>query len=358
VLQAPDSSLIKRRYQQEAGDRAEPEAGSRRPELSVGFVLTPRFTLMALAGFVEALRHAADINDRSRQIRCAWSIIAPTYQPVISSCGVAVTPWKTLEEPAAYDYLAVVGGLLSAHESDLALARYLNRAADRGIPLIGLCTGSFVLARAGLMDGRRCCVSYYHAEEFQREFGSKNIDVVADSLFVFDGPRITCAGGLGAVDLALHLLERHVGAQQAQKSVAQMLLPDGRPPSAPQPRINTAWYSSVRNPTVRRAILLMELHFSAPISIGAVAEHLCIGVKQLERVFGSELGMAPAMFYRKMRLDAARCMLDETTRPITSVALDCGFSDISHFGRLFRSVFGSSPRHYRQNLHRGREHGR
>jgi transcriptional regulator GlxA family with amidase domain len=352
MLQEPDSTFIQQVHRRNTGENEQQSRGrgrvADRPQLSVGFVLMPKFTMMALAGFIEALRHAADVDDRSRQIQCAWSIIGPNHRPVESSCGISVAPGVTFEESLRWDYIAVVGGLLSGHESDPLKMRYLRAAAESGTPLIGLCTGSFVLARAGLMDGRRCCVSYYHVEDFQTEFGSRNIDVVADTLFVLDGPRITCAGGLGAVDLAIHLLGRHLGSHRSQKSVAQMLLSGVRPATAPQPQFNKAWYSSVRNPIVRRAILLMELHFNVPIPISSVAERLCISVKQLERLFDSDVAMSPASFYRKMRLDAARFMLGEFDRSITSVALDCGFSDISHFGRLFRSAFGVSPRDYRR----------
>ncbi len=350
----PDSTPPVRAHRRKAVEYVRGNGAVRRPELSIGFVLIPKFTLMALAGFVEALRHAADVNDRSRQIHCAWSIIGANHQPIASSCGITVSPGKTFQDSVSYDYLAVVGGLLAGHDDDAGMIRYLKSAAQRGTPIIGLCTGSFLMARAGLMDGSRCCVSYYHAEEFENEFANRNIEVVADALFTVDGPRITCAGGLGAVDLAVYLLERHLGSQRAQKSAAQMLFNGVRPPTAPQPRINTTWYSSARNPLVRRATLLMELHFSPAIPINTIAERLCISVKQLERVFECEFGMSPASFYRKIRLEAARSMLDETSRPITSVALDCGFCDVSHFGRLFRSAFGESPRGYRR--HRERKH--
>lgn len=317
--------------------------------LSVAFILLPKFTLMALSGFVEALRHAADIKDRSRQIHCRWTILGPSQRPVKSSCGIAITPWETFGEELPYDYVAVVGGLLSGHdETDPAIIDFVNRAAEKNIPIIGLCTGSFVLARAGLMDGRRCCVSYYHVEEFEEEFCDRNIKVVADTLFVVDGSRITCAGGLGAVDLAVYLLERHLGSQKAQKSIVQMIYDNVRPPTAPQPRFDAGWYSATRNPLTRRAILLMELHISAPLSVNAVAAQLGVSLKKLERLFQADFDMSPASFYKRVRLEIARRMLKETSHAITDVALECGFGDISYFGRAFRSAYGISPRDFRQ----------
>jgi transcriptional regulator GlxA family with amidase domain len=328
-----------------------PETGTAGPTLSVGFVLLPKFTLMAFAGFVEALRHAADIRDRSRQVHCRWSIVGPDLRPVKASCGVAVTPWNSFDEDQQFDYVAVVGGLLCGHEHiDSATLRFIERTAARGTPLIGLCTGSFVLARAGLMDGRRCCVSYYHVEDFRNEFAHRDIRVQADALFVADGNRITCAGGLGAVDLAVYLIERHLGPQRAQKSIMQMISDQVRPSSAPQPRFDAAWYSNASSPLARRAILLMQLNTSEPLPVQAIANRLGVSLKKLERVFKAEFGLAPASSYKKIRLEIAQRMLTETQRPIMNIALDCGFGDISYFGRAFRSTFGVSPRHFRRRL--------
>jgi transcriptional regulator GlxA family with amidase domain len=344
-----DSEFIKHHHPSLMREETAADPHASQPALSVGFVLLPKFTLMALAGFVEALRHAADIKDRSRQIHCRWSILGADQRAVKSSCGVAIAAWDTFDDETHYDYIAVVGGLLSGHAAmDPAILRYVKRAAARGTRLIGLCTGSFALARAGLMEGRRCCVSYYHVDEFEQEFSARDIRVVADALFVVDGARITCAGGLGAVDLAVYLLERHLGSQRAQKSVVQMIFDNVRPPSAPQPRFDAGWYSAARNPVVRRAVLLMELHMSEPFSVNAIAQQLGISVKKLERLFHAEFSLPPASFYKKIRLEIARKVLKETTRPIMNIALDCGFGDISYFGRAFRAAFGSSPREFRR----------
>jgi transcriptional regulator GlxA family with amidase domain len=319
------------------------------PVLSIGFVLLPKFTLMALAGFIEALRHAADVKDRSRQIHCRWSILGPDERPVRSSSGVAIAPWDPLGDDAAHDYIAVVGGLLSGLDAiDPKSLRFIERAAARGVPLIGLCTGSFLLARLGLMDGQRCCVSHYPAEEFEAEFAGRDIQVVADRLFVVDRSRITCAGGLGSVDLAIYLLERHLGSQRAQKSTAQMIFDGVRPPTAPQPKYDGAWRAAARNPIVRRAVLLMELHINEPVAISTLAEQLGVSLRTLERLFRAEYATSPGGFYKRTRLEIARRMLLETERPIMNIALDCGFGDGSYFGRTFRAAFGDSPRDFRR----------
>src|ERR1700745_1724950 len=115
-------------------------------------------------------------------------------------------------------------GLLHAGpQIDDATTRYLREVAETRVPLIGICTGSFILCRAGLMHGPRSCVSCYHYKNFFEAFPGHG--VVADRLFLADGPRITCAGGAGAAALATHLIEQHLGRAVAQKA-SQVLLFD------------------------------------------------------------------------------------------------------------------------------------
>ena len=164
------------------------------PSLHVGFVLLPQFTLLPFSAFIDALRLAADEADHSRQLRCRWTVMGADLNMIQSSCGVRVAPWETFVEPAAFDYIVVVGGLLRPGITiDHTLLRYLRQAARAHVPLIGLCTGSFALIKAGLMKGRRCCVSWFHYQDLIEEFS--DIIPVADQLFVDDGDRITCAGG-------------------------------------------------------------------------------------------------------------------------------------------------------------------
>ena len=126
------------------------------PEMTVAFVLAPNFTLLPLAGFIETVRHAADVADFSRQIYCRWALLGPSLDPVRASCGLEVRPWQAFGDPAAYDYVVVTGGLLpSCLEAAPETYAFIRRAAERGVQLIGLCTGGFLLAKAGLMDGRR-----------------------------------------------------------------------------------------------------------------------------------------------------------------------------------------------------------
>jgi transcriptional regulator GlxA family with amidase domain len=310
------------------------------PALRVGFVLANNFTLSALSLFVDALRLAADEGNRSRPIRCTWSIMASKPESIRSSCGLLVQRTGPLADPLSFDYVVVVGGLLHAGEQiDDAMIQYLKSTAKAGVTLIGVCTGSLILARAGLMKGRRCCVSWYHFQDYEAEFPDQRL--IADQLFVVDRDRITCSGGSGVADLAAFLISRHLGQTVAQKSLHVLLFQHARSGSDAQP--HPPLHDKFGDDRVQRALLLMQQHMAEPLSIDVIASKLNISGRQLERLFRSNLSTRPVVVYRQLRLRYARWLLENTHKSITDVATETGFCDGAHFSRQFREHFGMTP---------------
>ncbi len=310
------------------------------PQLRVGFLLAHHFTLSALSLFVDALRLAADEGDRSRPIHCSWSVMSARGEPVRSSCGLHIAPTGAFLDPKDFDYIVVVGGLLKTGDQlDRAALDYLKRAASAGVPLVGVCTGSFILSRAGLMKGRRTCVSWYHLADFETEFPDQSPD--ADQLFIVDRDRITCAGGSGVADLAAHLIGLHVGPSAAQKSMHVLQMQSARAGSDAQPHASVG---SPNDERVRRAILVMEQHVAEPLTIEAIATKLNLSTRQLERLFHEAMAESPASVYRALRLRYARKLLETTRKSVTEIAVEAGFCDGAHFARQFRSMFGLAPR--------------
>jgi len=321
-----------------------PTASEKPHVLSVGFILADNFTLSAFSLFVDHLRLAADDGDLSRPILCRWSIMASQDMPVRASCGVTMARTSPLVDPRQFDYIAVVGGLLHAgRQLDDETIAYIKSAAAAGVPLIGICTGSFILCRAGLMTGRRCCVSWYHCQDFLDEFPHHH--PVADRMFVIDGDRITCSGGGGAADLATYLIEKHLGRAAAQKARHVLLLDRARHgnDAQPHPPISDGVADEITDSRVRRALLLMEQHLGDPLPIADIADRLKLSPRQLERLFQNVIGVRPVIFYRILRLRYARWLLDHTDRSVTDIALDAGFSDCAHFSRQFKLMVGLSP---------------
>lgn len=310
--------------------------------LTVGLVLVPDFTMLAFAAFVDTLRLAADEGDRSRPIHCRWTVMSEGGHPVRASNGVSVQPSAGLLPPDGFDYLVVVGGTLHrGPEVGRSLAPYLRRAAEAGVPLVGLCTGGFVLARAGLMRGRRCCVSWFHHDELAAEF--PDMKVVADELFVFDRDRITCAGGTSVVHLASALVERHLGPGRSHKGLRVMLEDRARGGRSPQPPAPIPGLSTVGDPRVRRAMLLIERNLTRRLGLDEVARTVGTTSRQLARLFEREAGHSPAAFRDRLRLHRARGLVREGRRTMTDIAAECGFADAGHFSRRYRRLYGASP---------------
>jgi transcriptional regulator GlxA family with amidase domain len=315
--------------------------------LSVGFVLMPSFTLLPFSAFIDALRLAADEGDQSQQINCNWTVMGPNLEPISSSSGVQVKPWETYRDPEEFDYILVVGGLLqkTLHGSQHVID-YLQQADRAHVPIIGLCTGSFAMIRAGLMHQRRCCVSWFHYKDLADHYSE--VIPVAEQLFVDDGDRITCAGGAVAADLAGYIIERHLGQSWARKSLRILVMDNPRPANAPQPQPASDY--QVNNRWVARALLLLEQNLSRALSTDEIASRLNISKRQLERLFIAETGDSLQKFYRKIRLNYGLWLLQNTPRLITDIAQETGFADTAHFSRAFRAAFDKKPTECRELL--------
>ncbi|AZO03803.1 GlxA family transcriptional regulator [Mesorhizobium sp. M7A.F.Ca.CA.001.09.2.1] len=313
--------------------------------LSVGFLLLHRFTLGAFANFVDVLRLAADDGDRSRPIRCQWRIISPDMSPILSSCGVAISPHERIGDLRRFDYLVVVGGVLEEETLlvDTRFDDHLRHAAEAGIPLVGLCTGSFVLRRAGLMNGYKCCVSWFHNSDFLRLFDG--LQAVSDQIYVVDRDRLTCSGGASAAHLAAFLVERHLGKALAAKSLRIMMFNEAAKGETAQPtgRLEVV----VRDEVLKRAVLLMQHHLEVPLTIARLAGKLKLSRRLIERRFRSELRTSPQAIYTQIRLDHARHLLQRTPKSISIIAVECGFCDGSHLSRVFRSYYHKTPQDFR-----------
>lgn len=316
-----------------------------RPRLSVAFILARRFTLCAFANFVDVLRLAADEGDRSRPILCEWSVLSDTMSPISSSCGIPVQPNERLGDPSKFDYIVVVGGLIDELPNlSPDYIRYLQRAAEIGVPLVGVCTGAFILHRAGLMDGYRCCISWFHHGDFLEQFNG--LKPASDQIFVVDRDRLTCSGGVSSAHLAAYLVKKHVGHAQASKSLHIMIIEEALRAEEPQPGIPLDF--KVNDPIVKKALLIMQQNIDVPLSVTEIARRLNIGKRQLERHFKKALDITPYAACLDMRLSFAAHLLANTEKSIANIAAECGFSDSSHFSRLCRRRFGTTPQQVRK----------
>lgn len=331
---------------------AAPISGSKVSKLSIGFLLARNFTLSAFSLFVDTLRLAADEGDRSRRIRCTWDILSARGAPSRSSCGIEVAATGFLERANAYDFIVVVGGLLDRGPMiDVETLSFL-RGQQPERPIVGVCTGSFVLAQAGLLEGRSACVSWFHHRQFREEF--PEIPVIADRLFLADGPRITCAGGAGTADLAARLVAGKVGMSAAQKALQILQIESPRAGQAPQPRM--PFGVQVSNARLARALLIMEQNLADPLSMPTIAAKVGLSVRQLQRLSEADTGLTPNDHYSQIRLRAAESLLRESNHTIFEIALECGFDQASSLTRSFRKIYGCTPSAWRR-CHREKANG-
>ncbi|MFD2191650.1 GlxA family transcriptional regulator [Pistricoccus aurantiacus] len=313
--------------------------------LSIGFVLLPRFTLLPFAAFVDCLRLAGDEGDMSRQLRCRWTFMTVDGESALSSSGAAIAPCEPYRDPSAFDYLVVIAGVLKDREMvDSRTIDYLKQAERFGVPLVGICTGVFALIQAGLMQGKRCCISWYHHADLIRRFPASI--PVPDQLFIDDGDRLTCAGGIASADLAAYLIERHLGRAWAKKSLHIMLIDEARQGNHPQP--HPVVLGKVDNRQVRKAISLIEQHLGDTIHVDELAERVGCSRRALERHFRDSLGVSPQKFARDLRLRYGLWLLNFTKKSITEVGERCGFADTAHFSRNFKDNFGYTPSEIRK----------
>ncbi len=320
---------------------ADPQAETpHEPKLRIGFILAPLFTLAAFANFVDAVRLAADDGDRSRQIDCEWEVLGEPGEAIEASCGLRVQPWGMIEKPERFDYIVVVGGLLHGKiRASSNVNAFLKAASKAQIPLVGLCTGSFILARAGLLDNYQICVSWFHINEFRDEFPSLRAE--SSRMFVIDRDRLTCAGGTSVAHLASHLIEKHCGRAQALKSLRILIEQQSLPGGAWQPEEIVTRPS--QDSVVKRAMLAIEQDIGVRTPLPKLAKSLGISIRQLQRRFENDIGIGVREYRRTLQLSRAKWLVEHTDRPMTEIALDCGFSDSAHFSRTFKDHFKVLP---------------
>jgi transcriptional regulator GlxA family with amidase domain len=299
----------------------------------VGILVTPQFTLNALANFVDVLRLAGDREDASGAVHCKYDLMSATGRPERASCGYPLAPTSRLIDPSNLDYIAIVGGLLYRGRSlDTRTSAYLKEAAAAGIPLIGICTGTFVLCRLELMQDRRICVSWFHQHDFVAEF--PHITPVSDALYVVDGDRLTTAGGVGAALAAAELVARDLGQEVAHKALGIMQIPPNLQPviHAEPKHLSTL---------VRRALLIMEQNLDDTLSIDEIARELNVSRRSLQREFKRNIKESPKRRYLSLRLHRARA-LRYSGQSLQQIAIETGFSGSSHLCNAYRRRFGAT----------------
>lgn len=311
----------------------------------VGIVLLPGFSLMAYAATVEPLRSANLMRGRTLY---SWTHLSPEGGRVESSghLPIETRSFATFAENLP-DFVILCGGLGSERYRHRLLPPLLRRAKRAGKLVGAVSTASFLLARTGLLRGHRCTVHWDYRSAFVEAFPDLE---VSNALFVIDGMICTCAGGVAALDMMLHLIRQQQGADLASLISDQFIHGTLRQARDRQ-RMELQHRLGTASPQIARAVALMEAHIETPLTIATIARRLSLSGRQLERLFHRAFDLTPARYYLNLRLDEARKLLQLTPLPIMDVALATGFASASHFAKSYRLHVGYAPRRERRDIH-------
>jgi AraC family carnitine catabolism transcriptional activator len=305
----------------------------------ITIIVTPRFNLAPTAGFLDPFRAANYLEGRTLY---QWQILSLEGGTITASNGLEIATKPLGDARAATPELAMVSASWTpeAYGEPRMLAA-LRRLARQGAALGGIDTGAFLLAAAGLLDGRCATVHYEHLDAFAELY--PRVDVREDLYFI-DGDRMTCCGGIAATDLGLQILQEQKGPAIAN-AVARYIFHDRlRAPGERQEASGIEPLGATTPGRLRDAIRLMGDHLEEPLPMPEIARRVRLSQRQLERLFAANTGMSPVRYYRDIRLDRARGLITQTDMPVLEVALACGFFSPEHFSRAYRLRFGIAPR--------------
>ena len=306
------------------------------------FLTLPNYSLIALSSAVEALRMA---NRVAGQEVYQWTLASLGGHPVAASNGLALAPTVALADMGTVHIVFVCGGVDVEAACTSEVTSALRRIAQRQIALGALCTGGYVLAKAGLLDGYKAVVHWENMTALEERFPKV---VFSRQLFAIDRDRYTCTGGIAPLDLMLHIIQSHLGREIAPMISDQFILDRIR---NDQDRQHVPLMARVGlfHENLIEAAALMEANLEEPLSLDEIASLVGVSRRQIERLFKRYVGEVPTKYYLDMRLRRARSLLLQTSMSVMEIALACGFQSPPHFSKCYRDLFGHTPSAERRN---------
>ncbi len=308
---------------------------------NIGFLLMPEFTMVTFANALAVLRMA---NRQSGKEFYRWITFTETDETVVSSDGIPIAPTHSFADMATVDLLIVCGGYNVKKHTSKPLLQKLRTLGKNRKALGSLCTGTYVLAAAGLLDGFRCTIHWENEHSLREDFPSLG---VCSSVYVIDRNRYTCSSGSTSIDMMLKLVSEHHPKALVQQIVEQFGYERIRTDKDPQ-RTPLCHLVGANQPKLTEVVALMEANTEEPLTLDEVAAYAGISRRHLERLFHNYLNCAPSRYYMQLRLQRARLLLLQTSIPIIEIAISCGFNTAPHFSKCYSQLFGNPPREERR----------
>jgi transcriptional regulator GlxA family with amidase domain len=314
-------------------------------EREIVFLVFPDFQILDLTGPLEVFSQAERMHPGSYTLRT----VALDPGPVTASCGLSLCAEQVPDfEAGTVDTLVVVGGR-GTHPAmrDERLAAWIAEAAKRVQRVTSVCSGAFLLAQAGVLDGRRATTHWGSCAELAAQFPAVTVD--AEPIFVNDGPVWTSAGVTAGIDLALALVEADQGSALARAIARQLVVFVQRPGGQAQFSAQLAAQRPVREP-LRTVQSYIAEHPNADLSVPALAERAGMSERHFARVFRAETGRSPASHVEAVRVETARRLLETTPDGLDRIARAAGFGTIATMHRAFRRTVRVTPGEYRSRF--------
>ncbi len=300
------------------------------------FVLLDNFTLLSFASAIDCLRLA---NRHLGRAHFDWILCGETGETVTCSTGTTLKLDGELSDLHRDDTIVLCGGVSIQNATSKKLLNWLRREARKGPAVVGLCTASYTMARAGLLDGKRATIHWENQDSFAEEFDEVEL---SKSVFTIDNNRMTTAGGTSSIDLFLKLIAQDLGEEVANWVADQQIYNSIRTDQDTQ-RLSVPTRIGVRHPKLSMVIQMMEANIEEPISPSLLAKEAGMSTRQLERLFRRYLNRSPKRYYMELRLQKARNLLMQTDMSVINVALACGFASPSHFSKCYRAHYETTP---------------
>ncbi|MFB9885832.1 GlxA family transcriptional regulator [Balneatrix alpica] len=310
---------------------------------TLGFLLLDHFTMMSLASAIEPLRMA---NQLSGKELYRWHTLSPDGGCIRASDGLQITPDASFATAMQHDVVIICGGVNILRSYTKQHLQWLQSQARKGVTLGAICTGSYVLAAAGLLDNHECSIHWENISSMQEAFPKVN---VTNRLFSVDRERMTCTGGIAPLDMMLNLIQRQHGHALAA-GISEMFMYERVRSATDQQRIPLRHMLGTTQPKLVEIVALMEANLEEPIGLDELANYVQVSRRQLERLFQKYLHCSPSRYYLQLRLNRARQLLKQTSLSIIEVASACGFVSTPHFSKCYREFFGVPPRDARYGL--------
>ncbi|GAB5471397.1 MAG: GlxA family transcriptional regulator [Rhodospirillales bacterium] len=310
-----------------------------------GFLLLPRFAMMAFTAAVEPLRVA---NLLAGKPLYAWQVLTADGEALASSNGIEIKAQASPATAADFSSVVVCGGLDAHRFEDKATFAWLRRHARQGARVGAISDGSHLLAAAGLLEGYACTIHWQCQAGFREMYPDLDLH---NELYCFDRRRFTSAGGTASLDMMLHLIEEDHGHALAL-AVAEQFLHERIRGLEDEQRMALRQRVGVGHPKLLEAVRHMEANLEEPLTAVELADLAGLSVRQLERLCQKYLGATPRAHYVELRLARAHRLLTHSSLSVTEVGLACGFVSASHFAKRYRERFNQTPQRTRMGPRR------